>query len=129
MRAEMEKKNVTANAADEVMLAKDERENLLAFGISIVLGIVACVMAGIIFPRLAPNSFAILGTLLASMSWGGTCLTDASVVLLIAHWIILAVKGQDSKNIGMYDKILLGATVVGILLFVTVAFTYNAFYR
>lgn len=108
---------------------KDTREDLVAFEISIVLGIVACVVAGVVFPHLAPSSFAILGTVLASMSWGGACLADASVILFIAHRIILAVKGQDSQDVGMCDKILLGATVVGILLFVTVAYTYKAFYR
>lgn len=111
MCAGMVKKNATANATNEEMLTKDERKDLVAFGISIVLGIVACVVASLAH-----------GVGLASMGWGGICLFDAGAIAYVVYGIIGTVKGDNSTGIGVFGKVLLGAMVMGAVITMAVAF-------
>lgn len=112
MCAGMVKKNATANATNEEMLTKDERKDLVAFGISIVLGIVACVVSSLAH-----------GVGLASMGWGGICLFDAGAIAYVVYGIIGTVKGDNSTGIGVFGKVLLGAMVMGAVITMAVAFT------
>lgn len=108
MCAEMVKKNATESAANEGMPAKDTREFLIASGISIVLGIAACVASCLIH-----------GVGIASMCWGGLVLFAASTIAFVVYGIIEDVKGKD---IGMFGKVLLGAMVMGFVIAIGVAF-------
>lgn len=109
MSTEMVKKDITANAANEELYAKDTRELLVVSGISIVLGIVACVVACLIH-----------GVGLASMCWGGIVLFSASAITYAVYGVIKTVKGDDS--VGMFGKVLLGAMCVGFVIAIGVAF-------
>lgn len=111
MCTEMVKKNATANATSEAMSTKDEQEDIFAFGISIVLGIVACVVAGLIH-----------GEELVSMGLGGICLFVAGAIAYVVYGIIGTVKGDNSTGIGVFGKVLLGAMAMGAVIVMAVAF-------
>ena len=105
----MVKKNASANAANEGMLAKDERGNLIAFGISIALGIAACVVSCLIH-----------GVGIASMCWGELILFGVSVIAYAVYGVVKTVKGDES--VGMLGKVLLGAMFVSVVFAIGVAF-------
>lgn len=109
MCAGMVKKNATANATNEEILTKDEREDLVAFGIGIALGIAACVVSCLIH-----------GVGIASMCWGELILFGVSVVAYAVYGVIKTAKGD--KSVGMLGKVLLGAMFMSVVFAMGVAF-------
>lgn len=109
MRTKKVKKNASANSTNEGMLTKDEREDLVAFGISIVLGIMACVVSSLIH-----------GVGLASMCWGEVILCDASVIAYVVYGVIKTVKRDDT--VGMFGKVLSSAIFVSVIFVMGFAF-------
>lgn len=105
----MVKKNVTASAANEEMPAKDTREFFVVFGISIALGIAACVVSCLVH-----------GVGIASMCWGELILFGISVIAYAVYGVIKTVKGDES--VGMLGKVLLGAVFMSVVFAMGVAF-------
>ena len=109
MCAEMVKKNVTASAANEEMPVKDTSEFFVVFGISIALGIAACVVSCLVH-----------GVGIASMCWGELILFGISVIAYAVYGVIKTVKGDES--VGMLGKVLLGAMFMSVVFAMGVAF-------
>ena len=109
MCAKMVKKNATASAANEELPAKDTLEFFVVFGISIALGIAACVVSCLIH-----------GVGIASMCWGELILFDVSVVAYAVYGVIKTAKGD--KSVGMLGKVLLGAMFMSVVFAMGVAF-------
>lgn len=122
MCAEMVKKNATANAANEKMVAKDTREFLIASGISIALGIVAYVVAWFVNPHISYIFKPGLDPVLAAMITGGAGLFLVGLFSIPVYAIIEKVKGSDFEKLDLCGKVLYEVIVMGLVLAWVAAF-------